>query len=103
MTDKSSMDESIGALRQQFAEGKMDACIGALLHKKKKKRRNQSAKEKEIRRLARKLAKLLMKSINREGASPPQIVLKIEFPRTRGTYNTVKNELIIPSNLDYKK
>ena len=95
MTNKSSMDESIGALLQQFAEGKMDACIGALLHKKKKKRRNQSAKEKEIRRLARKrrnqsakekeirrlarkLAKLLMKSINREGASPPQIVLKIE-------------------------
>ena len=48
MTNKSSMDESIGALRQQFAEGKMDACIGALLHKKKKKRRNQSAKEKEM-------------------------------------------------------
>lgn len=78
MTNKSSMDESIDALRQQFAEGKMDACIGALLHKKRKKRRNQFAKEKEIRRLARKLAKLLMKSINREGASPPQIVLKIE-------------------------
>ena len=78
MTNISSMDESIDALRQQFAEGKMDACIGALLHKKNKKRRNQSAKEKEIRRLARKLAKLLMKSINREGASPPQIFLKIE-------------------------
>ena len=36
MTNISSMDESIGALLQQFAEGKMDACIGALLHKKKK-------------------------------------------------------------------
>ena len=46
MTNISSMDESIDALRQQFAEGKMDACIGALLHKKRKKRRNQSAKEK---------------------------------------------------------
>ena len=105
MTNISSMDESIGALRQQFAEGKMDACIGALLHKKKKKRRNQSAKEKEIRRLARKLAKLLMKSINREGASPPHTDSPEDrkpFPRTRGTYNTVKNELIIPSNLDYK-
>lgn len=79
MTNKSSMDESIGALRQQFVEGKMDACIGAQLHKKRKKKRSkQTAKEKQIRRLAKMLAKLLMKSINREGASPPQIVLKIE-------------------------
>ena len=76
MTNISSMDESIDALRQQFAEGKMDACIGALLHKKK--RSKQTAKEKQIRRLAKMLVKLLMKSINREGASPPQIVLKIE-------------------------
>jgi hypothetical protein len=74
----SNLNESISALLQQFAECKPDACKGALLHKRKKRRSKLTAKEREVRRLVRLLAKLLMKAIRIEGTSPPQIVLKIE-------------------------
>lgn len=72
------MEDLIEGVLRQFAEGYLKDCCGALLHRRKKKRRKRPQFEREVKWFKKKLVNeiMMMKSMN--CSSPPQITITIE-------------------------